>query len=142
AFHAHLYSVDGKRFEKEPIDDKEIILIPNKEVADAILTRMREGPFEVLKVERKEKRRNPVAPFITSSLQQEASRHFGFSSTRTMSIAQTLYEGVDLGAEGQEGLITYMRTDSVRIVPEAIAEARQYIQKVYGQAYLPAEAKQ
>ena len=74
-------------------------------------------------------------------MQQEASRHYGFSSSRTMSIAQGLYEGIDLGAEGAEGLITYMRTDSVRIAPEAIAEARQYIQKQYGAEYLPAEAK-
>lgn len=142
AFYAHLYSVDGKRFEKEAVEGKDVTLIANKETADAILTRMRPGPFEVLKVERKEKRRNPVPPFITSTLQQEASRHYGFSSSRTMSIAQGLYEGIDLGAEGPEGLITYMRTDSVRIVPEAIAEARQYIQKVYGPEYVPLDAKQ
>ena len=111
------------------MEGKEVTLIGNKETADAILARMRPGPFEVIKVERKEKKRNPVPPFITSTLQQEASRHYGFSSSRTMSIAQGLYEGVDLGAEGAEGLITYMRTDSVRIVPEAIEEAREYIQK-------------
>lgn len=141
-FHSHLYSVDGKRFEKEPIEGKDITLINNKDAADAILERMRPGPFEVLKVERKEKKRNPVPPFITSTLQQEASRHYGFSSSRTMSIAQSLYEGVDLGTEGAEGLITYMRTDSVRIAPEAITEVRQYIQTVYGADYVPAEAKQ
>ena len=88
-------------------------------------------------VEKKEKRRNPVPPFITSTLQQEASRHYGFSSAKTMNIAQSLYEGVDLGNEGAEGLITYMRTDSVRVVPEAIDEARQVIQKLYGKEYLP-----
>lgn len=141
-FRAHLYSVDGKRFEKEPVEGKEVTLISNKEAADAILDRMRPGPFKVLKVERKEKKRNPVPPFITSTLQQEASRHYGFSSSRTMSIAQGLYEGVDLGAEGSEGLITYMRTDSVRIAPEAIAEARRYIQSVYGPEYIPLDAKQ
>lgn len=141
-FRAALYSVDGKRFEKEPAEGKEVTLIGNKEAADAVLARMRPGPFEVLKVERKEKRRNPVPPFITSTLQQEASRHYGFSSSRTMSIAQSLYEGVDLGSEGPEGLITYMRTDSVRIAPEAITEARRYIQEVYGSEYVPSDAKQ
>lgn len=141
-FHAHLYSVDSKRFEKEAIEGKELTLISSKEAADIILDRMRPGPFEVIKVERKEKKRNPVPPFITSTLQQEASRHYGFSSSRTMSIAQGLYEGIDLGSDGSEGLITYMRTDSVRIAPEAIAEARQYIQKVYGSEYIPSDAKQ
>jgi len=141
-FHAHLYSVDGKRFEKEAAEGKDFTLINNKDAADAILKRMKPGPFEVLKIERKEKRRNPVPPFITSTLQQEASRHYGFSSSRTMSIAQGLYEGVDLGADGAEGLITYMRTDSVRVAPEAIIEARQYIQNVYGPDYIPADSKQ
>ena len=140
-FRAALYSVDGKRFEKESIEGKEVTLINNKDTAESVLDRIRPGPFKVLKVERKEKKRNPVPPFITSTLQQEASRHYGFSSSRTMSIAQGLYEGIDLGMEGPEGLITYMRTDSVRIVPEAIEEARQYIQNQYGKEYIPAEAK-
>jgi DNA topoisomerase-1 len=142
SFRASLYSVDGKRFEKEPIEGKNLTLIGNKEAADAILDRMRPGPFEVLKIERKEKKRNPVPPFITSTLQQEASRHYGFSSSRTMGIAQGLYEGIDLGVEGPEGLITYMRTDSVRVSPEAIAEARAYIQNQYGPEYIPSDAKQ
>lgn len=142
SFRAILHSVDGKRFEKEAIPGKEVTLIDNKETADQILARMRPGPFQVLRVERKEKKRNPVPPFITSTLQQEASRHYGFSSSRTMSIAQSLYEGVDLGADGAEGLITYMRTDSVRIAPEAIEEARQYIKQHYGKDYIPDEIKQ
>ncbi|WP_068467713.1 type I DNA topoisomerase [Candidatus Protochlamydia phocaeensis] len=141
-FRGALYSVDGKRFEKEAVEGKNYILIPSKEEADAILSRMKQGPYQVAKVERKEKRRFPVPPFITSTLQQEASRHYGFSSARTMNIAQGLYEGVDLGAEGSEGLITYMRTDSVRIAPEAIAEARQFIQKQFGHSFIPSEAKQ
>lgn len=141
-FRSILYSVDQKRFEKEPVEGKEVTLINNKESADAILDRMQEGPYEVLKIERKEKRRNPVPPFITSTLQQEASRHHGFSSSRTMGIAQGLYEGIDLGSEGSEGLITYMRTDSVRIAPEAIQEARDYIKSHYGPEYVPAEVKQ
>lgn len=140
-FRATLNSVDGKRVEKEAIEGKEVTLISNKDAADEILARMKGKPYEVIKVEKKEKRRNPVPPFITSTLQQEASRHYGFSSTKTMSIAQGLYEGVDLGADGPEGLITYMRTDSVRIAPEAIKEVRQFIQQQYGKDYLPAEPK-
>lgn len=141
-FKAALYSVDGKRFEKEAIEGKDLTLISHKEAADAILERMKPGPYQVMKVERKEKRRFPVPPFITSTLQQEASRHYGFSSARTMNIAQGLYEGIDLGAEGAEGLITYMRTDSVRIAPEAIQEAREFIQKQYGKDFIPLEPKQ
>ncbi|CAF22795.1 type I DNA topoisomerase [Candidatus Protochlamydia amoebophila] len=141
-FRAALYSVDGKRFEKEPIEGKEITIINNKEAADAILKRMKPGPYQVKKVERKEKRRFPVPPFITSTLQQEASRHHGFSSARTMNIAQGLYEGVDLGSDGPEGLITYMRTDSVRISPEAVQEAREFIKKQYGSDFIPSDPKQ
>lgn len=140
-FRANLYSVDGKRVEKELQDGKEVTVIPNKETADKILSQMKDGPYQVMNVEKKEKRRNPVAPFITSTLQQEASRHYGFSSSKTMSIAQSLYEGVDLGNEGAEGLITYMRTDSVRIAPEAVEEARKLILEMYGPDYLPAQAK-
>lgn len=141
AFRAALYSVDGKRIEKEPIPSKEVFTISNKEQADAILKRMKNGPYLVLKVERKEKKRNPVPPFITSTLQQEASRHYGFSSAKTMNIAQGLYEGVDLGAEGPEGLITYMRTDSVRIAPEAISSVRQFIHSYYGKEFVPPQPK-
>lgn len=100
SFKALLYSVNGKRFEKEPIEGKELTIINSKETADKIVQQMKPGPFIVQKVDRKEKRRNPVPPFITSTLQQEASRHYGFSSSKTMSIAQGLYEGVDLGHEG------------------------------------------
>lgn len=141
-FKAILYSVDDKRVEKEAKEDKECFLIPNKETADSILKKLDKGPYKVLSVERKEKKRNPVPPFITSSLQQEASRHFGFSSAKTMNIAQSLYEGVDLGNEGAEGLITYMRTDSVRLDGEALQHARSFILKTYGPEFLPEEPKQ
>lgn len=140
-FRAALHSVDEKKVEKEPIPGKEVTLIGNKEAADQILSRMKKGPYRVERVEKKEKKRNPVPPFITSTLQQEASRHYGFSSAKTMNIAQGLYEGVDLGSEGPEGLITYMRTDSVRIAPEGLAEARNHILERYGKEFLPAEAK-
>lgn len=136
-FFAKLYSVDDKKWEKEPVVGKEVTLLGDKESADKIVARLERANYSVSKVEKKERFRNPEAPFITSTLQQEASRHYRFSSSRTMSIAQTLYEGVDLGKEGSEGLITYMRTDSVRLVPEAVEQARKYIKTEYGQKYLP-----
>lgn len=140
-FKGNLYSVDDKKIEKEMIEGKDIFLINNKETADSILSRMKEGSYVIEKVVKKEKRRFPVPPFITSTLQQEASRHYGFSSARTMGVAQKLYEGIDMGQEGTEGLITYMRTDSVRMAPEAISEARNYIQNKFGADYLPESPK-
>lgn len=140
-FRANLYSVDGKRIEKEKVEGKEFYIIPNKEEAEKVVARMQKGPYKVASVEKKEKRRFPVPPFITSTLQQEASRHFGYSSSKTMNIAQSLYEGIDMGNEGAEGLITYMRTDSVRTAPEAIEEARQVIRFLYGNEFLPPEPK-
>ncbi len=140
-FRSILYSVDNLKVEKEPIEGKKIFLIGNKETADAVLDRMKNQKFRVENVEKKEKKRNPVPPFITSTLQMEASRHFGFSSARTMNIAQGLYEGIEMGNEGTEGLITYMRTDSVRLAPEAIQEARNYIVNQYGKEYLPDQPK-
>lgn len=142
SFIASLHSVDGKKVEKEAIEGKQVFLISDKKTADSIVSRLKNGTYTVKRVEKKEKKRNPVAPFITSTLQQEASRHHGFSSTRTMSIAQGLYEGIDLQEEGTEGLITYMRTDSVRIAPEALHEARSYIQGRYGKEFLPAKPRQ
>ena len=141
-FSAQLYSVDGRRVQKEQAEGKDFYTISNAEEAKAIVERMQTASYKVTSVEKKEKRRNPVAPFITSTLQQEASRHYGFSSSRTMGIAQSLYEGVDLGNEGAEGLITYMRTDSVRVAPEAIDAVRTHILSVYGKDFLPTEAKQ
>lgn len=140
-FKAQLYSVGGKRIEKEAVEGKNYQIIGDKETADKILAKMKVGPYIVLTVEKKEKKRNAPPPFITSTLQQEASRHHGFSSAKTMSIAQKLYEGIDLGNEGPEGLITYMRTDSVRIAPEALEEARGFILNTYGPDFLPPQAK-
>jgi DNA topoisomerase-1 len=140
-FRANLYSVDGKRIEKETVEGKEVYLIPNKEEADKVIARMQGDNYKVVSVEKKEKRRFAVPPFITSTLQQEASRHFGFSSAKTMNIAQSLYEGIDMGNEGAEGLITYMRTDSVRTAPEALEEVRKLIATLYGNEYLPSEIK-
>ncbi|NDD58244.1 MAG: type I DNA topoisomerase [Chlamydiae bacterium] len=142
SFSSQLYSVDGKRVQKEKTEGKDVYTISNQEEAKAIVDRLQGAKYTVHSVEKKEKRRNPVAPFITSTLQQEASRHYGFSASRTMSIAQSLYEGVDLGQEGAEGLITYMRTDSVRVAPEALEMARKYILSTYGKEFLPASARQ
>ena len=136
-FSAHLYSVDGLRVEKEKTEGKESFLIPNEQTALQVVNRLKKSSFKVGSIERKEKKRNPPPPFITSTLQQEASRHYGFAVSRTMGIAQELYEGIDLGHEGAEGLITYMRTDSVNIVPEAIQAARELIKSEYGPDYLP-----
>ncbi len=98
--------------------------------------------FTVTNVRTQEKKRNPVPPFITSTLQQEAFRRHKYSGQKTMVIAQQLYEGIDLGSEGATGLITYMRTDSTRVSPDAIVEVRDFIREQYGAPYLPEEARQ
>lgn len=136
-FEATLYSIDEKRIEKEPSDKKDIFLINNEDIANMLVKKLEKAPFLVKSVEKKEKKRHPTPPFITSTLQQEASRHFGFAVSRTMGIAQSLYEGVDLKDEGIEGLITYMRTDSVNVSQEAINLSRDYIFKTYGKDFLP-----
>jgi len=109
----------------------------NEEEAKAIVEALAKATFLVEKVEKKTVRRRPAPPFITSTLQQEAWRRFRFSAKKTMLLAQRLYEGVELGEEGAVGLITYMRTDSVRVAPEAQNEARQFIVQRYGKDYLP-----
>ncbi|HSX04840.1 MAG TPA: type I DNA topoisomerase [Rhabdochlamydiaceae bacterium] len=141
-FYAGLYSIDGRRVEKTEVPGKEVYTISSKQEADSVVNRLQKASYKIMQVEKKEKKRNPVPPFITSTLQQEASRHFGFSASRTMSIAQGLYEGIDMGDAGTEGLITYMRTDSVRIEPEAIQAARNFIVGEYGKEYLPHEIRQ
>jgi DNA topoisomerase-1 len=139
AFPAALFTVQGLKVEKEK-GNKECYLIPNEQTAKQITDRLKKATYTVASVDKKEKKRNPVPPFITSTLQQEASRHYGFSVARTMNIAQGLYEGVDMGPDS-EGLITYMRTDSVNIAPEAIANARKYILNRFGPEYLPDQPK-
>jgi len=113
--------------------------IPSREEADRILAELEplRGGFRVASLVRKEKRRNPVPPFTTSKLQQEAARKLRFTARRTMQVAQQLYEGIEVGDEGAVGLITYMRTDSTRVSPEAQAEARQFIPQRYGAQFLP-----
>ncbi|OGW66765.1 MAG: DNA topoisomerase I [Nitrospirae bacterium RIFCSPLOWO2_02_FULL_62_14] len=127
AFEAKLQSMNGKE-----------AVVPSQQVAEGIVADVRGKNFVVQSVERKEKRRNPVAPFITSRLQQDASRKLRFSAKKTMTLAQQLYEGMEIGKEGPTGLITYMRTDSTRISNEAADEARQLIRDRFGAEYLPA----
>lgn len=121
------------------IDDREASL-RNEEQARHVLEAVEGKPFVVRVIERREKRRNPVAPFITSRLQQEAARKLHFSPKKTMMLAQQLYEGVEIGAEGPTGLITYMRTDSTRVSEEALNEARALIRTRFGPEYLPEKA--
>ncbi len=125
-FEAKLHSINGEEAS-----------IENAEQASRIVGEIQGKAFVVQSIERREKKRNPVAPFITSRLQQEASRKLHFSPKKTMTLAQQLYEGIEIGAEGATGLITYMRTDSPRISNEAMADAREVIQSRFGANYLP-----
>ena len=116
---------------------EEKVEVPNEEEASKIRTALETANWLVRNVEKKERRRNAAAPFTTSKLQQDSSRKLRFSVKRTMMIAQRLYEGIELGEEGSVGLITYMRTDSTRVAPEALAEVREFIGSTYGPDYLP-----
>ncbi len=118
----------------------EKIEIPDGKKAEAIVKQCRKAEWVVVKVERKRKKQNPQPPFQTARLQQEAVRRFRWPATKTMRIAQRLYEGVDL-PDGRVGLITYMRTDSIRVSDEAIATVRRYIDKTFGKEYLPSKPK-
>jgi len=113
--------------------------LPTQKRIDEVVAQLEKAKWSVRSVERKERRRNPTAPFTTSKLQQDASGRLGFNVRRTMGVAQRLYEGVEIGKEGTVGLITYMRTDSTRVAPDAIAEARSYVEKTLGGQYLPAK---
>ncbi|MDQ3746920.1 MAG: type I DNA topoisomerase, partial [Acidobacteriota bacterium] len=143
AFDARLLKVGEQTVKTSNFDQdirKNEILIGNEEQARAIVAEAERQQFVVSEVTTKERRRNPVPPFITSKLQQEASRKLGFPVKKAMMVAQKLYEGVELGAEGSVGLITYMRTDSTRVSEAALGEARDFINAQYGAAYLPEKA--
>ncbi len=120
--------------------DKKAELNSEDEV-NAVLAETQDGPFVVTAVKRTEKQRQPAPPFITSTLQQEASRKLNMTPRRTMSIAQQLYEGVDIEGEGTVGLITYMRTDSLRLSDEALSAARDFITSRYGAQYYPGKPR-
>ncbi len=116
---------------------EEKVEVTNGEDAEKIRAALEKADWLVRSVDKKERRRNAAPPFTTSKLQQDSSRKLRFSVKRSMMIAQRLYEGVELGEEGLVGLITYMRTDSTRVAPEAIQEVREYVGKEYGPTYLP-----
>jgi DNA topoisomerase I len=143
AFDARLFKVGEQTVKTGGFDDelkKNEILIGNETTAAEIVSEAEKQTFIVSEVTTKERKRNPVPPFITSKLQQEAARKLGFAVKRTMMVAQKLYEGVELGAEGSVGLITYMRTDSTRVSDTALSEARDFIGTQYGPPYLPEKA--
>jgi len=127
-FTANYYGFGGKKAELTTAGD-----------VQAVVDAVSKEPFVVTNVKKSEKKRSPSPPFITSTLQQEASRKLGMTPQRTMSIAQQLYEGVDVEGEGTIGLITYMRTDSLRISEEALADAREFIVRQYGAEYYPGQ---
>ena len=111
--------------------------LPDKPAVDEVMSQLEKATWRVRSVEKKEVRRKPKAPFTTSQLQQQAAGRLGFNVRRTMGVAQRLYEGVDIGSEGTVGLITYMRTDSTRISPDAIEAIRGYVKKNVGPQFLP-----
>ena len=128
SFTAKFMSLDGK---KCPVS--------SREEADRIKALIEAGSFSVTEIRKKDKKRQPAPPFTTSSLQQEAGRKLSFTTAKTMQVVQQLYEGVDLEGEGAQGLVTYIRTDSVRISDEAMAALRAFIPEKYGKEYLPKE---
>ena len=127
-FIARLSALDGKKAQ-----------IRNAEEAEKVRERIESTAFTITEIRKKEKRRQPAPPFTTSSLQQEASRKLGFTTAKTMQVVQQLYEGIDIAGEGTQGLVTYIRTDSVRISDDAMNALREFIPKHYGEEYLPAE---
>jgi DNA topoisomerase I len=143
AFDSRLFKIEEKTVKTGGFDQevkKNEVLIGEEAKATDIVAEAEKQSFVVNDVTTKERKRNPVPPFITSKLQQEASRKLGFAVKKTMMLAQKLYEGVELGSEGSVGLITYMRTDSTRVSDAALGEVRDFIGKQYGNQYLPEKA--
>src|SRR3954470_875627 len=131
-FSARLLKLRGKKFEQFDLTNEH-----DAHAARDALVKSAQGRLVVAEVQSKERKRRPSPPFTTSTLQQEAARKLGFSTSRTMRIAQGLYEGVSIGSEGNVGLITYMRTDSVALSEDAVAELRDLIGREYGNGALP-----
>lgn len=124
-FEAKLHKIQGKAF-----------TLSSEQETRAVLEDIRDRPFVVTEVKRRERRKNPFPPFTTSTMQQAAAKRLRFSARKTMTAAQRLYEGVEMGAEGTSGLITYMRTDSTRVAPSAVDQARSWIKREMGDRYL------
>ena len=133
------FESEGMRFDARFLSVDGVDALHNEQEANAVAERMQKAHFTVQSVKKGERRKNPAAPFTTSNLQQEASRKLGFTTLKTMQIAQQLYEGVDIEGEGTQGLVSYIRTDSTRISDEAVAAVREMISGSYGPDYLPAE---
>ena len=133
SFTANLISKDGKKFEK--------LSIQNKEQANDILKELETAQYKVFSVEKKERKRSPYPPYTTSTMQQDVSRRIGFSSSKTMSVAQKLYEGIQIGSQGVVGLITYMRTDSLNVAAIAQKEALNFIETSYGKGFVPSKPR-
>ncbi len=127
---------DGQNGTKKLTTEKGRIKISSQEQANTILAELQGAAYTVLRVEEKEQRRQPNPPYTTSTMQQEASTRLSFKPKRTMSLAQQLYEGIELGTQGHQGLITYMRTDSTRVSDEAQAKVKEYIAKEYSRLYV------
>ncbi|GGG76774.1 type I DNA topoisomerase [Edaphobacter dinghuensis] len=143
-FTARMVGIEGKPIRVSNGVDKEgkeqflSNALPDNESVDEVVEQLEKATWTVRSIEKKERRRNPQAPFTTSKLQQEAAGRLGFNVRRTMGVAQRLYEGVEIGSEGTVGLITYMRTDSTRVSADAIVDVREFVAKL-GAAYLPAK---
>jgi len=138
-FEARLFKIEDKSVSTPTDEGKNKIVITSEKEVKAYVNELNGQKYIVSEVEDSQRTRNPYAPFITSTLQQEASKVYGFSPKQTMGIAQKLYEGVEIGDEGPEGLITYMRTDSTRVSNVALEAVRGLIAKEYGNDYLPAK---
>jgi len=128
-FKANLISKDGKKFDK--------LSIKNKQQADDILSELKTAKYIVSSIEKKERKRSPYPPYTTSTMQQDVSRRLGFSPSKTMLVAQKLYEGINIGTQGVVGLITYMRTDSLNVAKVAQTETLNFVEKEYGKTFLP-----
>jgi len=137
-FPARLLAMNGQKVANnaKQLDLKSYDVISDRQTAENLVAEIRPLPLQVTEITRTEKKRRPAAPFTTSTLQQEANRKLGFSARKTMSLAQKLYEGVDIG-DGPVGLITYMRTDSVTLSSLAIQQAREVIEERFGKAFVP-----
>ena len=151
-FSAKLFEIDGRAIRTSPKANmteeekaefsKDFYLIESAEIAAKLYEDVKEKDnFEISDISKKESKRNPFPPFITSTLQVEASRKLRYRPRKTMQLAQNLYEGIDLGSEGTTGLITYMRTDSTRLNEDIVSDARNFIKSKYGEKYLPGTAK-
>jgi DNA topoisomerase-1 len=138
-FLARLHQIGDEKLAASP--DKKGLVLSTQEEAEQHVARLREAAYKVLEVRQREVKRTPSAPFTTSTLQQEAARKLGFSARKTMQVAQRLYEGVNVPGEGQVGLITYMRTDSVNIADQALRELTEVVKQLYGPEYALSEPR-